>query len=86
MIGALPIPGVPFSIYNSPMLLSVGFLVGGAAVAFWLAGGLIANFANIVGGSAAGLWDVANAQGIVSSLGMGLMMGSGIGVVVRDIS
>ena len=85
MIGAMPIPGVAFGIYNSPMLLSVGFLVGGAAVAFWLAGGLIANFGIIVGGSAAGLWDVANAQGIVSSLGMGLMMGSGIGVVVRDI-
>lgn len=85
MIGALPIPGVAFGIYNSPMLLSVGFLLGGAAVAFWLAGGLIANFGIIVGGSAAGLWDVANAQGIVSSLGMGLMMGSGIGVVVRDI-
>lgn len=85
MIGALPIPGVAFGIYNSPMLLSVGFLVGGAAVAFWLAGGLIANFGVIVGGGAAGLWDVATAQGIVSSLGMGLMMGSGIGVVVRDI-
>lgn len=85
MIGALPIPDVAFGIYNSPMLLSVGFLVGGAAVAFWLAGGLIANFGIILGGSAAGLWDVANAQGIVSSLGMGLMMGSGIGVVVRDI-
>lgn len=85
MIGALPIPGVAFGIYNSPMLLSVGFLVGGAAVAFWLAGGLIANFGIIVGSSAAGLWDVASAQGIVSSLGMGLMMGSGIGVVVRDI-
>lgn len=85
MIGALPIPGVAFGIHNSPMLLSVGFLVGGAAVAFWLAGGLIANFGIIVGGSAAGLWDVASAQGIVSSLGMGLMMGSGIGVVVRDI-
>ena len=60
MIGALPIPGVAFGIYNSPMLLSVGFLVGGAAVAFWLAGGLIANFGIIVGGSAAGLWDVAS--------------------------
>lgn len=85
MIGALPIPGVAFGIYNSPMLLSVGFLVGGAAVAFWLAGGLIANFGIIAGSSAAGLWDVSSAQGIVSSLGMGLMMGSGIGVVVRDI-
>ena len=85
MLLALPIPGVSFGIYNSPMLLSVGFLVGGAAVAFWFAGGLIANFGIIVGGSTAGLWDVASAQGIVSSLGMGLMMGSGLGVVVHDI-
>lgn len=85
MIGALPIPGVSFALYNSPMLCSVGFLVGGAAVAFWFAGALVGNFGIIVGGSAAGLWDVATAQGIVSSLGMGLMMGSGLGVVVKDI-
>ena len=85
MLCALPIPGVAFGIYNSPMLLSVGFLVGGAAVAFWLAGGLIANLGIIVGGTAAGAWDVATAQGIVQSLGMGLMMGSGLGVVLRDI-
>ena len=85
MIGALPIPGVSFALYNSPMLCSVGFLVGGTAVAVWFAGALVGNFGIIVGGSAAGLWDVAGAQGIVSSLGMGLMMGSGLGVVVRDI-
>lgn len=85
MIAALPIPGVNFALYNSPMLCSVGFLVGGAAVAFWFAGALIGNFGIVVGGSAAGLWDVAAAQGIVSSLGMGLMMGSGLGVVIKDI-
>ena len=85
MLCALPIPGVAFGIYNSPMLLSVGFLVGGAAVAFWLAGGLVANLGIVVGGTAAGAWDVATAQGIVQSLGMGLMMGSGLGVVLRDI-
>ena len=85
MIAALPIPGVNFALYNSPMLCSVGFLVGGAAVAFWFAGALIGNFGIVVGGSAAGLWDVATAQGIVSSLGMGLMMGSGLGVVIKDI-
>ena len=85
MIAALPIPGVNFALYNSPMLCSVGFLVGGAAVAFWFAGALIGNFGIVVGGSAARLWDVAAAQGIVSSLGMGLMMGSGLGVVIKDI-
>ncbi len=85
MLCNLSIPGVSFGIYNSPMILSVGFLVGGAAVAFWFAGAVFANFGIIVGGTKLGLFDVATAQGIVSSLGMGLMMGSGIGVVIRDI-
>lgn len=85
MVLQLPIPGVSFGIYNSPMLLSVGFLVGGIGVAFWFAGAVIGNFGLIVGGTAAGLWDTVTAQGIVSSLGMGLMMGSGVGVVLKDI-
>lgn len=85
MVLQLPIPGVSFGIYNSPMLLSVGFLVGGIGVAFWFAGAVVGNFGLIVGGTAAGLWDTATAQGIVSSLGMGLMMGSGVGVVLKDI-
>ena len=85
MLLQLPIPGVSFALYNSPQMLAVGFLVGGVAVAFWFAGALVGNFGIIVGGSAAGLWDVSTAQGIVSSLGMGLMMGSGVGVVLKDI-
>lgn len=85
MLFALPIPGVSFGLYNSPMMFSVGFLVGGVAVAYWFAGALFANFGIIVGGSALGLWDVTTAQGIASNLGMGLMMGSGLGVVFRDI-
>lgn len=85
MLLQLPIPGVAFGIYNSPMMLSVGFLIGGVAVGWWLLGGVVANFGIVVAGSAAGLWDVASAQGIVKSLGMGLMMGSGVAVVVKDI-
>ena len=85
MLCSLNIPGVTFAIYNSPMLLSVGFLVGFAPVAFWFAGALLGNFGIIVGGTAAGAFDVATAQGIVKSLGMGLMMGSGIAVVLKDI-
>ncbi|MDO4537467.1 MAG: OPT/YSL family transporter, partial [Coriobacteriales bacterium] len=42
MLFALPIPGVSFGIYNSPMMLSVGFLVGGSAMAFWFGGALLA--------------------------------------------
>ena len=85
MLFQLPIPGVAFGLYNSPMMLSIGFLVGGAAVAFWFGGALLANVGIIMAGTGLGLWDVATAQAIVSSLGMGLMMGSGLGVVVRDV-
>ena len=85
MLAALPIPGVSFGIYNSPMMVSVGFLVGGVAVAWWFAGALLANFGIVVAGSAAGLWSVDAAQGIVKSLGMGLMMGAGLAVVAKDI-
>ena len=85
MLCTLNIPGVTFAIYNSPMLLSVGFLVGFAPVAFWFAGALLGNFGIIVGGTAAGLFDAVTAQGIVKSLGMGLMMGFGVAVVLKDI-
>lgn len=85
LVAALPIPGVSFGIQASPMRLSVGFLVGGRSVAWWMVGAVLAAFGITVGGTAVGLWDLSTAQGIVSSLGMGLMMGSGIGVVLKDI-
>ncbi|HIW75282.1 MULTISPECIES: OPT/YSL family transporter [Gordonibacter] len=85
LLGNVSIPGVAFGIYNSPMLLAVGFLVGTGAVLVWFAGAVLANFGIIVGGSAAGLWDIASAQGIVSSLGMGVMMGAGVGVICKNI-
>ena len=83
MIATLPIPGVAFGIYCSPMLLAVGYLVGVGAVVTWIVGAVFANFGLIVGASSLGLWDVAAGQGIVSSLGMGLMMGAGFGVVAK---
>ena len=84
-LATLAIPGVNFAINNSPMMLATGFLVGTASVTAWVAGAVFGNFGIIVGGTAAGLWDVTAAKGIVSSLGMGLMMGSGLGVVVKDV-
>ena len=85
MIAELPITGVAFGIYCSPMMVSLGFLVGGTAVLWWFAGAMLANFGIIVGGTALEFFDVTIATQIVQSLGMGLMMGSGLGVVVKDI-
>ncbi len=85
MVGQVAIPGVSFAIQNSPMRWAVGFLAGRRSVAYWFVGAVLGWFGVVVGGSALGLWGPDAAQGIVSSLGMGLMMGSGAGVVVRDI-
>ncbi len=85
MVATLPVPGVSFGIYLSPMMLAVGFLVGTGAVVAWFAGAVLGNFGIIVGGTAAGLWDTATAQAIVSSLGMGVMMGCGFAVVIKDV-
>ena len=52
---------------------------------WWAAGAVLGWFGIVVLGSATGLWGVDAAQGIVSSLGMGLMMGSGAGVVLKDV-
>ena len=85
LLFAAPVPGVAFGIYNSPMSMAVGSLVGTGAVCVWFAGALLGSFGIVVGGSAAGWWDVPTAQGIVASLGMGVMIGSGCAVIVRDI-
>lgn len=80
------VPGVSFGLYNSPLMMSMGFLVGTSSVVVWFLGALLGSFGIIVGGSALGLWDVATGQGITSSLGMGAMMGCGIAVVVKMIA
>ena len=83
--GNVAIPGVSFGVYNSPMMLAVGFLVGTSAVVVWFIGAVFGNFGIVVGGSALGLWDSDTASGIVSSLGMGVMMGAGLGVIFKDV-
>lgn len=84
VLGEVAIPGIAFGIYMSPMFLAVGFLVGAVAMVAWMGGALL-QLAIVTGGSAIGLWDVALGQAINSSLGMGLMMGCGIAVVVKDV-
>lgn len=83
IIGALPVPGMAFGLYNSPMMASMGYLVGGIPVVFWAAGALLAALAAVL----APVFDFlpTEAATFTQSLGMGLMMGAGIAVVVKDI-
>lgn len=85
MLCQLSIPGVTFGIYNSPMMLSIGFLVGANAIIAWFISAVLANFGIIVGAVSLGICDLEFAQSFVSCLGMGTMMGCGIAVIARDI-
>lgn len=85
MFCQLNIPGVAFGIYNSPLMLAVGFLVGVVPMCVWFAGSLIANFGIITGFPMFGICDTSAAQTITSSLGMGIMVGCGFAVVAKDI-
>jgi putative OPT family oligopeptide transporter len=76
------IPGVSFGIYNSPMMLAIGFIVGPAACLIWFGGAVIGDLGVVVAGSAAGLWDSTFGEGIKKSLGMGVMLGAGIGILL----
>ncbi len=80
----IKIPGVNFGLYNSPMLIATGFIIGPVACLVWFIGGLIGDFGCVVGASSFGLWDVAFGQSVKSSLGLGMMLGCGLGIVVTQ--
>jgi uncharacterized oligopeptide transporter (OPT) family protein len=72
-------------VWWSPMLIAVGYVVGPVFVGVWFLGAIIGDFGILVGGTEAGLWDSATAAAIKSSLGIGLMVGTGIGIIVKGI-
>lgn len=83
--GGIAIPGVAFGLYMSPMMLSVGYIIGPLALIVWFIGALIGDFGVVVGGTAAGFWSMETAGGIKSSLGMGVMVGTGLGIILKGI-
>lgn len=79
------IPGVTFGIYFSPMAIAMGFMIGPMAALVWVLGALLGNFGIVVGGTAAGLWDLALALDIRMSLGIGVMIGCGVGIIIKVV-
>ena len=54
-------------------------------IGVWFLGALIGDFGILIGGVEFGLWDNQTAADIKSSLGIGLMVGTGIGILVKGI-
>lgn len=85
LFSKVKIPGVNFGVYCSLMTIGMGFMIGTVSVGVWFLGALIGNLGIVIGGVAAGLWDVTTAGDIKTSLGIGLMIGCGLGVVVKAV-
>lgn len=82
---SLAAQGVLAGIWLSPMLIGVGFIIGPLFIGVWFLGALIADFGIVIGGTNMGLWDGAAAAAIKASLGIGLMVGTGVGIIVKGI-
>lgn len=77
--------GSMMGIWLSPMLISIGYIIGPVVIGVWFLGALIGDFGILIGGVEFGLWDSVTAANIKSSLGIGLMVGTGIGILIKGI-
>lgn len=77
--------GSYLGIWLSPMLASIGYIIGPVVIGVWFLGALLGDLGILIGGVEFGLWDSAVAATIKSSLGIGLMVGTGIGILIKGI-
>ncbi len=77
--------GSAMGIWLSPMLASIGYIIGPVVIGVWFLGALIGDLGILIGGVELGLWDSGVAANIKSSLGIGLMVGTGVGILVKGI-
>ncbi|MGI6731331.1 MAG: OPT/YSL family transporter [Anaerovoracaceae bacterium] len=77
--------GILAGIWLSPMLIGVGYIIGPLFIGVWFLGAIIGDFGVVLGGTTWGWWDAGTASAIKSSLGIGLMVGTGVGIIVKGI-
>ncbi len=72
-------------LWYSPMLISIGYIIGPVVIGVWFLGALIGDFGVLLGGVELGLWSSEAAATVKSSLGIGLMVGTGFGILIKGI-
>lgn len=77
--------GILAGIWLSPMLVAVGYIIGPVFIGVWFLGAIIGDFGIVFSGTNFGFWDAATASSIKSSLGIGLMVGTGFGIIIKGI-
>ena len=82
--GNASILGVPLAVYASPMMMSVGYLLGGLAALGLIVGALVGFLGIASLAVSSGVFTADHATFVRSSLGIGLMLGSGLGVIITS--
>lgn len=77
--------GIPLSVYFSPMMMSVGYMVGLVNTGVWAIGALIGHFGLLALVPSLGLMTSEVAASVKSSLGIGIMLGCGLGVLLKNV-
>ena len=77
----------PISIYVSPMVLAIGALIGSVFALAWLGGAIFGHLIlTPIGISAGWLSDLGAADIFRQNLGLGLLIGTGLGIFVKALS
>lgn len=84
LLSFIEVPGITFGIQNSPMMVAMGFTLGVVPVLVWF-GGAVFGLLIVVLAPATGLTSVDIASAIRQSLGLGLMLGVGAGVIIKGL-
>lgn len=72
-------------IWISPMLIGIGYIIGPILIGIWFLGAIIGDFGILFLGQKLGALDQMAAVAIKQSLGIGVMVGSGLGVLLKGI-
>lgn len=72
-------------IWLSPMLMAIGYIIGPVFIGVWFLGAVLADGGILLMGQYYGWWNGETAAAIKSSLGVGLMVGTGLGIVFKEI-
>ena len=75
-----------FGMWISPMAVGIGYIIGPLFTGVWFLGAVISYFFLIPVGVAVGWFaDVGSATAFKDSLGIGLMVGTGVGILLKGI-
>ncbi|MEI8216147.1 MAG: OPT/YSL family transporter [Eubacteriales bacterium] len=78
--------GIPFGVWLAPMAVAIGYIIGPLFTGVWFLGALIGFFGiNMAGVSFGFFADLPSAEAFRQSLGIGVMVGTGIGILIKGI-